>query len=297
MAAGNIGGGGANVGSPVGSGTADRLLSTDSSGNLATDADTRFDGTNVALGGAIVAGRRLISYQESSGIGLESRGFANNQSGDIVSSTSDARSLILRMWGGTAAGTINGINAAALAHLLNFNSGNLLIGATDARTWVAVRTNVAAALGGCLKTFQADVAHDGTGTDTFYSYSIPAGTMATDGDRVEFKYVATFAANANNKTILAVYGGTTMYTSGTVAKNGGSVTVEGSVVRTGAATQRFELRVLDDASTTRFPTVSAYGTAAETLSGAVAISFQGTAGAASDIVAKVGYINFYPAGN
>lgn len=149
-----------------------------------------------------------------------------------------------------------------------------------------------ASIGGTLESFFADVAHDGTGTDVFYSFSVPGGTLAADGDRLEFGYTATFAANANNKAIIVAFGATSIYSSGNVAKNGGSLTIKGSVVRTGAATQRWEFTVVDDASTTRFPTVSGYGTAAETLSGSVALEFRGTAGAASDIVAKTGWVKY-----
>lgn len=297
MAAGGIGGNGASVGSSVGGGTADRLLSTDSSGNLATDADTRFDGTNVALGGAIVSGRRLQIHQENSGVGIACRAAAANYDGNVVAESSDSRLLLMRQYGTSAAGTDGGLAIASRGFLQAVNTSGLLIGGSDVRTAVYRGASGAAFIGGTMKTFQADVAHDGTGTDVFYTYSIPAASMAVDGDHVKFEYNATFAANANNKTIIVAYGGTTMYTSGTVAKNGGSIRVKGTIWRTGAATQRWSIEVVDDASTTRFPTVSAYGTAAETLSGAVAIEFRGTAGAASDIVAKTGVVQMFPAGN
>src|SRR3990167_9487826 len=45
----DLGGPSASVGSPLAGGTANRFVTTDSSGNLQTDADTQFDGTLVTL--------------------------------------------------------------------------------------------------------------------------------------------------------------------------------------------------------------------------------------------------------
>jgi hypothetical protein len=284
-------GGGVSV-----SGNADRLVRWDGSSLLAVDA-YRADGTNIALGGAIISGRRLTLYQESSGVGVQVVGFAASQAGEAVVASSDSRLLINRMWGGTAVGTINGLNAAALAHILPFNTAHLLVGATDARTWVAVRTNAAAALGGTLKTFQADVSHDGTGTDVFYSYAVPGAALTLDGDRVDFDFTIAFAATGGNKQPIVAWGATTLYAPTTAAKNGGSIRIFGSIWRTGAATQRWVVTAVDDASTTRFPTVTAYGTAAETLSGSVNLELRGAAGVAADMVAKLGAVYHNAAGN
>jgi hypothetical protein len=299
MAAGSIGGGGAAVGSPISGGTASRILYNDSSGNLADSSLLTFNGTEVGIGGSPSSGYRLKVLQAANDGGLRVEGAATGtNTATITLGTSLLATYTQLVSNATGvAGTECGLNNAFLQKITCFNTTGLLMGPADARTWVRRGTSLAAAVGGTIKTFQADVAHDGTGTDVFYTYSIPAASMAVDGDYVQFEYNATFAANANNKTIIVAYGGTTMYTSGTVAKNGGSIRVKGTIWRTAAATQRWSIEVVDDASTTRFPTVSAYGTAAETLSGAVALEFRGTATAASDIVAKTGVVQMFPAGN
>ena len=297
MAAGNIGGGTSLAAFGGGAAGTNQVIWTSDGSALLTDTDFRFDGTDIAMGGIIVDGTRLKLYQESGGNGINIEAAAANQAANIFTRASDNRIFGLQMYGGTSAGTVGGRNFAALAYLQAVNTAHMLIGPPDFSTWVHQGANLATSTGGVAKTFVTDAAHDGTGTDVFYTYSIPAASLLTDGARVDFEYAATFAANANNKTIIVAYGGTEVYNSGTVAKNGGSIRVFGSVLRTGAATQRWFLTVVDDASTVRFPVVSAYGTAAETLSGAVAIEFRGTAGAASDIVAKAGIVSVYPAGN
>lgn len=297
MSAHTTAGGGVSTGAfGGGAAVANRFWWTSDGSNFLTGENARFDGTNVALGGALISGRRLAIYMESSGVGWQVNGFANNQDANWLLNTPDARLLIGRMYGGTTAGTINGLNAAALAILEASNTANLLLGGTDVRTSVRSGANVAAFLGGTLKTFTADASHDGTGTDVFYTYSIPGNTLRLDGDCITFDYEVSCAATANNKTVLVAYGATTLGTF-TAAKNGGSVRLKGRIIRTGATTQRAVIEIIDSSNATRFVTVTEYTTPGETLSGSVAIELRGTATVAADLVARFGHVGYTPAGN
>lgn len=147
-------------------------------------------------------------------------------------------------------------------------------------------------VGGNLTTNTTDVGNVGTGVDNLQSYSVPAGTMSQDGDYIEFSITFTFAENANSKQVRVVYGGTEVYASGAQAQSGGSMTVIGKVIRTGATTQKVTVIAISGAAL--FVDVSNYTTAGETLSGAVILKGTGEAVSNDDIVQVVTTVKFFP---
>jgi hypothetical protein len=75
-----------------------------------------------------------------------------------------------------------------------------------------------------------------TTAETLYTYTVPGGTIAANGEGISVKAYGTFAANANTKSITAKFG-TNTYASNavTTAPNGTDFKMEFQVLRTGVA--------------------------------------------------------------
>lgn len=138
-------------------------------------------------------------------------------------------------------------------------------------------------LGGNLYVDTSQVGNVGTGVDDLITYSVPASTLAVDGDTLTVIAYGTFAANANNKQVRLVYGSTELATTGAIAQNSGSWRIEAQIVRTAAATQDATafLALSDAGIVTPFANLT---TPAETLSGAVTLKCTGEATSDDDIV-------------
>lgn len=143
-----------------------------------------------------------------------------------------------------------------------------------------------------LITNTTDVGNVGTGVDDLITYSIEAGKLAADGDYLEFTMTFDFAANANNKQITVVYGGTTIYASGAGAQNDGSMEIKGTIIRTGAATQRITFSQINNG--TIFTDYADYITATETLSGAVVLKATGEGTSNDDLIQKILIVKYFP---
>jgi len=160
------------------------------------------------------------------------------------------------------------------------------------KTYVVVNTGSAYEWR-CMQLFKPPLARSinttavgnvNTGEDDLITYSVPAGTLAADGDSLEISAWGTFAANANNKTIKIKFGATTILDTGAVAANSGNWVIRATVVRTGAATQQcFATLVTDNATLTD---IAKYTTAAETLANAITLKCTGEATTTNDIIQK-----------
>lgn len=123
--------------------------------------------------------------------------------------------------------------------------------------------------------------NEGTGEDDLSAYTIPADTLNTNGDQIEFIMTFTFAANANAKRVRVYYGATTIYDSGSQNQNSGSMEIRGTIIRKGATSQLISFSQNNDAAL--FPIRSGYTTAAETLSSTVILKATAEAVADNDI--------------
>jgi hypothetical protein len=126
----------------------------------------------------------------------------------------------------------------------------------------------------------------GTGETTLKSFTNPWSTLATNGDYIRFRATLRTAGNANTKTIRVKYGATTLMTLGPAAFNADVLLIEGTIVRTGAATQRLIASVQTVGTVIGDRNTVAAANATETLSGDVLLSITGQNGtaAANDIV-------------
>lgn len=126
-----------------------------------------------------------------------------------------------------------------------------------------------------------------TGEDQLFSYTLPASTMATNGNSVIVKFSGTRAANGNAKTIKAKFGAH-VYSS---VSTSGTWVITCEYVRTAATTQKGYCITQDSGGT---ETHSGWFAATETLSGTVAIVLTGEATATNDIVKEYAKVKFEP---
>ncbi len=147
---------------------------------------------------------------------------------------------------------------------------------TGATGWVAAKQ--------ChdLKVDTTQTGNVGAGEDNLISYSVPASTLAANGDYLEIIAFGTFAANANSKRLKLYYGSTVLIDSGAQNQNGGSWEMRGTVIRTAAATQKASAIFVS--ATTLFTDDASYTAPTETLSGAVTVKCTGEGVADNDIV-------------
>lgn len=96
-------------------------------------------------------------------------------------------------------------------------------------------------LGGGGQKFAAvgvSVPTTGTAEEVLRTYTLPGGTMATNGDRLFIRAVFSLAANANSKTMALKIGGIggTLLALQTTTQNGSVVVLEATVYRTAPTT-------------------------------------------------------------
>lgn len=124
-----------------------------------------------------------------------------------------------------------------------------------------------------------------TETDLF-SYTVPASTLAATGESLDFSASGTFAATAStDKKVLVYFGATTVYDSGNLAITAAnSWTVRGTVMRSGASTQKCEVTIATSSATLRAS--ASYAAAAETMSDAIVLRVRGNGTNANDVVGQ-----------
>lgn len=143
-------------------------------------------------------------------------------------------------------------------------------------------------IGGVLTVNTTHVGNVGGGTDDLITYTLPAGTLSTDGQTVRVYAWGTTAANGNNKTVTLNFGATSIGNIVNGALNNGVWGVTGYIVRTGAATQEC---VFSSSDTLGNNAVTRNANSSETLSDAVVIKCTGTSAAsATDDVIQHGMI-------
>lgn len=155
-------------------------------------------------------------------------------------------------------------------------------------------TSATVKVGGALAYSTTTTGNVGGGEDTLMTTTVAANTLAANGDSLEAVCAGTFGASANNKRLRVRFGSTVIFDSGALAATlATDWTLEIQVIRTGAATQKCNVRL-----TTSFATLLAfcdYSTAGETLSGALALAVTGEGTADNDIVAETWKVCWTPA--
>lgn len=178
----------------------------------------------------------------------------------------------------------SGTNAGTLAYLSGFTSAGDIIEVDPASVGGGVQT---------LNVQYTDAANSGTSETDLMSYTLPAGQLANDGDRIEILGSFQYAANANTKTLKFKFGSySATWGSSEVTSSGGPVKFTATIIRTSATTQKIVWEFSPQFGT--HSTVNSTGS--ETLSGAVTLKFTGESNTASnDITQKTMTVTYYPA--
>jgi hypothetical protein len=140
---------------------------------------------------------------------------------------------------------------------------------------------------GTLTSNTTTVGNVGTGEDNLMSYTIPAGTLSADGDRIEFTMSFSVAANS---TLKVYFGGTQLFNFSALATDA-VYRVTGEVYRTGAATQRATFHLTGGLSVSQV----GYQLPTETLSGTVVLRATGEGSSNNDITQTTMGVKYFPA--
>lgn len=84
----------------------------------------------------------------------------------------------------------------------------------------------------------SNIGNVGGGEDNLHIRSTPKNTLNTDGQSLRWKMWGTFAANVNTKRIRCYFGSSSLIDTTALAFNGSDWKVEGTIIRTGATSQK-----------------------------------------------------------
>jgi len=143
-----------------------------------------------------------------------------------------------------------------------------------------------------LITNFTDAGNVGTGEDDLMTYAIPAGQLSTNGDYIEFTMTFVFAINANNKQIKVYYGASNIYSSTAQPQSSGSMEIKGTIIRTGATSQRISFSQSNN--TTNYADYADYKISSETLANAITLKATGEATSNNDIIQKILTVKYIP---
>lgn len=163
-------------------------------------------------------------------------------------------------------------------------SGGALFFASGGRLYG--QTSISYAMGGVIFTSTTTTGNVTTGEDTLFTTSIPANTLNSNKDTLVATCAGTFGASINNKRIRVRFGSTLIFDSGALAITAAtSWVVELEIIRTGAATQKCNVRL--NTSSAALSAYANYTVSTETLSNANNLDVTGEGTATNDIVGEM----------
>jgi hypothetical protein len=141
-----------------------------------------------------------------------------------------------------------------------------------------------------LSSQYADASNVSTGETDLLSYTLPANTLVSDGDRIVIEAMFTTPSNGDSKDLKFYFGASSQdYTSSTIA-TGATIKSRITIIRTGSNTQRI-IREFD----TGFTTIPGYTTAGVTDTSTIVIKYTGTCAASTDITQRMMTVTYYHA--
>lgn len=262
---------------------------------------------------ALLLGAGGLAYAQFGANTLSLNATASGTAPTIAASGLDANISINLLPKGTGTVQVNGspvsVSGGTTASL-TINPGPLTVVGPALFTPGATPTLTAALKSGPLRIFHTvtDAPTTTTANETLYTITIPANTLAADGQSVVIDFGFITAATANNKNALISFGATNIWSTGQGAFNNNLDRVVCQVFRTAAATQKSICSLAHFTNSA----VSALGgantviagngnnqltTPAETLSNAVTVLVRAlTPTAAGDLTGKYVTVDWYPQG-
>jgi hypothetical protein len=264
------------------------------SGNIITGSGTIYDASNHTLQSStgnftVKTITPIVSNTQGANDLLQlAPGTSDGRVGIGVNTGADNLTDKLQLKGGLYVdATGKSVRLIGLPHTTVPDSVLVKSAGSDTTKWASVSDvsgGGGSSAGRLFKSLNANTSasgNTGSGEDNLMTYTIPADTLNTNGDQIDFTMTFTFAANANSKRVKLYYGATTIFDSGAQNQNSGSMEIRGTIVRTGATTQLISFSQNNDASS--FTIRSGYTTAAETLSSTVVLKATGEGSADNDI--------------
>ena len=147
-----------------------------------------------------------------------------------------------------------------------------------------------------LSTNTTQVGNVGAGTDDLMVDTIPANTLANDGDYIEFYMNFFFGLNANSKEIILYFGTTDFHTTGAQNQNDGSILLKGTIIRTSSTTQTIIIEQIGS-NGSLYTTLSDYAGGSEDLTTNLAIKAAAIGVSDDDIVQNLMIVKYTPANN
>ena len=238
-------------------------------------------GATIGIGGAPIAGEALTAYmattgrislQESNGCGaIYGRAGATARFGlDNTSAGNRLRGISASLWQILTTDVVRAQIAAAESAVAV--GGHAPIAGTALSILAGGAANTQpATVGGRIAEQVTDVGNVGTGEDNLYAPSIAANTLNRDGRTLMVRGTVEVAGapGGTTQTLKVKFGATTIFTL--VIALGIKVEFGVRIIRTAAATQRTTYWWISSGGTADMD----YGTAAETLSGAVTLAITG----------------------
>ena len=151
-----------------------------------------------------------------------------------------------------------------------------------------------ATIGGTIYVSTTTAGNTDAGEDTLHTFSVPANTLNTTGDSLEYYSAGTFANNANNKRLRVYFGATTMLDTGIVTTALAAWELRGVILRVTSTTQKASatLVVYSAGGTVQ----GSYSTPGETLtSGTPVLKTTAEAVTTNDVVAEFFKLYWKPA--
>ncbi len=213
----------------------------------------------------------------------------------LIDTTAAANAKWMQFSSNAGAGTLDSIKDDGTAQVANIIAmdlltGNVGIGVAAPAGKLGVQAGTSsndAAVGGVLYVATTQVGNTTTGITVLHSYTVPANTLAVNGQSLWFEAWGTFAANANNKNIFVYLNGVAIFNAGNIASNNVAWHIRGRIVRTGAATQKGFVTIIRGVN----PGSSSFAPTA-TLSNANALDIRGQATATNDILIQSFIVGF-----
>ena len=138
-------------------------------------------------------------------------------------------------------------------------------------------------MGAIVSSNIVSATNSGAAPTDLMSYTLGGGALTTTNDYVEVEAFGIFAANANNKSISLVFGGTTIYTISPTAINGGSWSLRARIIRTGPTTQEI---IVEGNGTNSVLIKTSYTAGTKILANDLIIKVSATGVATNDITQK-----------
>ena len=190
-----------------------------------------------------------------------------------------------------------GSSHATQANTIQINTNNVSALQVDANQRVdgkpGASTSQTTAIGGILNSNSTAVGNVGGGTDDLMTYTLPANVLNITNDSIHIVAGGTFAANANSKRLICLFGSSNIIDSTALVLNGGSWHLDAWVIRTGASSEK-AIATLQSSNSLLVSTTT-YSSLSESLTTTRTIKCTAAATSDNDITEELSVVEFKPA--